>query len=329
MPYHQIPVRHISRVCRPNHPISKALFTKLRPHQRGAVTRLVLATVLTIFFSNMTHAQPKIQNIAGENVYSPELLVQGSEVKMYFGGWRENDQVNDAIYRADCGHPHLACTNIQKVIDPVSNGFEHLNDPSIVHHPGGYYIMYMTGVLLGQNGFDVPNNRIYYSTSWDDDGITWSKPQLVMDGGWVPSATIIDGEIYLYVNGTRPGDYFLARYHLGPTGVTVGSPEPINAPHNYYNVHVEYRPELDNGRGLHRIFGERYRVDTSDETVIDYLTSADGLSWNLNKSEAIVADPSFDRVLTPAPDPLADGWIYFGQQVEGNALDNNIYYQSM
>ena len=154
----------------------------------------------------------------GQNIYSPFLLRQDGMLRMYFGGWMDYGQEHDAIYRSDCPWEIAACHNTIKVIDAVAVGLKQVNDPTIVRMPGGYYIMYMTGVLPGMDGAITENNKIYYSTSWDNDGVNWSPPQLLISGAWTPSATLNqNGEVILYANSNING--LVEIYNLGQSGV--------------------------------------------------------------------------------------------------------------
>lgn len=138
------------------------------------------------------------------NVYGSKLIYQTIHGKpvlvMYYGGWYRTDPEappNDSIYRAVCATPS-SCGTGQKVIDPVASGMgaaSMVNNPTVVevHNAGqDYFIMYMTGVTGASpnDGYIIPNNKIYYSTSFATDGINWSVPRLLLDNAWLPSAVV-------------------------------------------------------------------------------------------------------------------------------------------
>lgn len=260
--------------------------------------------------------------LSPNNVYSPSLLFQGGQLYMYFGGWAQAGQTHDAIYRATCSNPY-PCSSVVKVIDPQSNGFNHINDPTIVLHPGGYYIMYMTGVRAGLDGLVASNNQIYYSTSWANDGINWSAPQLLLDGYWLPSVTIRDGEIYLYANSTSNGTLY--RFDLGTSGAGIAASQPVNQPagRSYMNVDVMYRPAL----GFYQILAENLAPGPSSSQ-IDYLSSFDGVNWLSGIDAIAVPAPGQVQIRTPAPHPDTHQWVYFGETANPSAIANAIRFET-
>jgi hypothetical protein len=181
------------------------------------------------------------------DVYAPRMISQiingTPTLVMYFGGWYQtslSSAPNDAIYRVVCSAPNV-CGTPQVVINPVAFGLGSAslaNNPTIVQvnaNGQNIYIMYMT-VVTGTDpnaGFTVSNNQIYYSTSFATDGIHWSKPQLLIPGAWLPSATLDNSNppnVILYANGNGSANNapFLAKYNLGPSGISVSSPVPVN-----------------------------------------------------------------------------------------------------
>lgn len=274
-------------------------------------------------------AYPVMQNpsqsvsVDGYNVYSPAPVLFGAQPRLYFGGWKNSGETHDNIYVADCPYGSGACSNARAVIDAAANGFEHLNDPTIVRMSGNpaYYIMYTTGVLAGQNGYNLDSNKIYYSTSWADDGINWSKPALLMGGFWLPSATLKDGHVILFANSTSDGR--VAKFDLGASGVQVGAPaygtfdNTGEVPPYYSNVDVVWRAGLNS----YQMVAERLLSTAAESSsVIDYLTSKDGVSWHLQYPSVIRAAPGQFRVGSPAQWPDSAQWVYFGSTAQRDSM---------
>ncbi len=260
-------------------------------------------------------------SVNANNVYSPEVVIQDGLRYLYFGGWMNQGQTHDNIYRAQCGNLGDNCSGVQTVIDSFSRGLEHFNDPTIVKMPGNYYIMYGTGVLAGQDGVVLPNNKIYYSTSYTNDGVNWSTPALVIGNAWLPSATIgPDGGVELFANSTENG--VVLRYRLGGSGVQNQGGEPVVFTNglNYLNVDVEFRPSTN----LYEMFGERF-----DTKHIDYLTSSDGTHFNLVKPD-VVTDQSagVPFIRTPGQDANTANWLYYAGTPDPSAMQNKIYFQA-
>ncbi|MBV9159816.1 MAG: hypothetical protein JO019_04440, partial [Candidatus Kaiserbacteria bacterium] len=206
---------------------------------------------------------PQTSLIDGYDIYSPEPVMQGGQLRLYFGGWKSvADLPHDAIFVADCASEAGPCGNVRKAIDPTRFGLEQINDPSIVVHaaaPGSmpYYIMYMTGVARGQNGINVSMNGIYYSTSYANDGVNWSRPSLLLAGYWLPSATMRNGHVELYANSTTDGT--IKKFDLGESGISPSAPSAVSfdnspqiAPY-YVNVNVMWRPDI----GKYEMLAER------------------------------------------------------------------------
>ena len=169
-------------------------------------------TAFSLIFCFLSHAAAQTIVLDQQNVYSPEMQFVDGDLKMFYGGWKDNGQLHDAIYRADCPIVGEVCNFEQKVIDPVDYAdIHHLNDPSIIFRssvgdPGdGYFIMYLTGLregFLDDGELTVDDHSIYYSTSWANDGLNWSDPVELIQGRWLPTATVKNDEVYLYFSET-------------------------------------------------------------------------------------------------------------------------------
>lgn len=290
---------------------------------------IAAASVLSLLFLNAGRVSVNMV-VEADNIYSPFLLEQGGALRMYYGGWDRAGQVHDAIYRADCPQPHLSngrwvsgrCRNPIKVIDAAANGFDALNDPSIVRMPGDYLIMYMTCVPAGQNGLTVTSNHICYSTSWFSDGLRWSRPVRLTNKAWLPSATLgPDGRVRLFANSNSSDSRipFLSMMDLGPSGLGVSSfmPVRVDSGESYANVDVVYRPAL----GTYQIFGQNLRASS-----IDYLSSRDGLTWTTGRRSAVVPAPGFHGVITPAPHPRNSSFMYYGQTSQTDWMGFKIFF---
>lgn len=279
--------------------------------------------IAAIAFSITRSPQKTILGL--RNVYSPQGVMQDGTFRLYYGGWIQTGQVHDDIYRSTC-ITYDSCGTPQTVLDSAALGFEHLNDPAIVKMPGGYYIMYMTGVAAGDNGLIASNNHIYYSTSWTNDGVNWSTPVKLISKHWLPSATIGPaGHIYLYANDNSINGQ-VVRFDLGASGIEVGTPQMVTLPTGkfYSNVDVMYRPAL----GFYQIFAEYHRADGSG--AIDYLDSTDGLTWNLVHPDVVIPDASSGEksVGSPAPHPDTHGIVYFGSTAQADSMGFKIRVQT-
>ncbi len=261
-------------------------------------------------------SQTKI--IDGYNIYSPFLLEQKGDLKMYFGGWKKGGETQDAIYRANCPHPFRECTGVVKVIDPARVGLKQVNDPTVIRHSDGYYIMYMTAVPIGADGYTASNNHIYYSTSWVTDGINWSVPKLLTKSAWLPSATKLGENIELFANSNANGR--VVRLKLGKGGTKVLSTQFISASENYLNVDVVYRPALKK----YQILAER---SVGDRSVVDYVESKDGVRWSTKVPSVISPSAGQFRVNAPAAHPKTHSWVYYGQTASTRSLDFSIYFR--
>lgn len=270
------------------------------------------------------------------HVYSPNMVQVEGKLYLYFGGW---DYVpatglpHDRVYRVECNSAFSCSSAVEVVLDPLPYGLWHFNDPSIVQltlaDGRSYFIMYGTGVIDDgdpNSGYTVPNNKVYYSTSWADDGRNWSPPKLAIDGAWVAGATVRDGNVFVYGNSTENG--LIYRYEMGPSGI---DPNPVRrevhftypngsllpVSYFYLNVEVMWRPQL----GLYQMLAERIIDWQAGTSTIDILHSEDGLTFHLVREAIIQADPNSKRVLTPAPFPDTHCWVYFGE-MEGDSKTN-------
>lgn len=260
--------------------------------------------------------------LGGQNIYSPDVVTQSGTRYLYFGGWLTAGQTHDAIYRAQCGNLAQNCTSISKVIDPQPYGLNHVNDPSLVTMQGGaYYIMYMTALPEGANGFVASNNSIYYSTSFTNDGVNWSTPRPLITTAWLPSATIgKTGEVELYANDTVTHGG-VVRFKMGGSGITPGAPEKVIFTNGafYLNPDVEYRPSI----GLYQMFGER-----QGSTSIDYLTSNDGITFTLVVPDVVSSTTTgVLYIRTPGQDSETGSWLYYAGTNSQNATQNKMFFQ--
>ena len=226
-------------------------------------------------------------------VYSPSTIWQGGQFVLYYGGWGAEQLAAfnqgtfpcDAIYRSVCSDT-ASCPNGQRVIhasmwgfvDAQGNTISELNDPSIIEMPGGYYIMYMTGLDLPWTpnapiANDQPqNNHIYFATSWD--GVTWSQPSRLLDDQWLPSATIApSSEVYVYSTSNVNGLSYVT--DMGASGVgpqwqaVMSTTDAAGNPRTYMNLHVQWV------ESIHAYQMVAQRPDLND----DYLYSFDGIHF--------------------------------------------------
>lgn len=250
--------------------------------------------------------------LQGFNIYSPDIVKQNNQTVMYFGGWMSAaDLPYDAIYR--CVMP---CTSPVEVLSPPYGNLVQINDPTLVQMPAGYWIMYMTG-STSLNG-ELNAQGIYFATSWD--GITWSAPQSLIPGYWLPSAVLKDGRVYLYVNPTvSPNKQW--RFDLGTSGVGVGTPviTTHSQPYNYANVDIAYHPSIN----LWQMVAEN--IGDLPASQIDYLYSFNGIDWVLGQAGIITA-PAGGSVRTPTMHPDTAYYIYYGCSSVRTGIDNNICF---
>lgn len=261
--------------------------------------------------------------IRGNNLYSADIVVDGGETWVYFGGWLESGEVHDNIYRSICNDDLTSCGTPEVVLKAQDYGFDHLNDPSLVRMPGDYYIMYMTVLPDGDSVNSAANNDIYYATSWVGDGVNWSRPQLLVESNWLPSATLMpNGHVALYSNDAG-GHGRVEWMDMGPSGIGLletkrvdyGLPDNTN----YSNVDVHY----DGGR--YRIAGERIQTNS----VIDLFTSEDGFTWE--RTGTAVARPTSKqyRVGTPALHPEDDSILLYAATEQSDSMGFKIWRTSI
>jgi peptidoglycan hydrolase-like protein with peptidoglycan-binding domain len=263
------------------------------------------------------------QVVGGNNLYSPFGVLFNGALRLYFGGWLSAGQTNDNIYVADCPSPTSACGAAQKVMDAVASGLIHVNDPTIVLHPGSpaYYIMYLTGYN------SAGSNDIYYATSWATDGLTWSAPTRLISGYWLPSAVWKNDHVELWANSTTDGA--VRKFDLGSSGIGVGAPTTASfdnapsVPPFYSNVDVVWRPTLN----AYQMVAERALSTTPGAaSVIDYLSSTDGVSWHLQYPSIIAAAPGQFRVGTPSQHPDTAQYVYFGSTAQQDSMGFKINF---
>lgn len=261
--------------------------------------------------------------INGHNTYSADVVADGSQTWLYFGGWMLSSQVHDNIYRATCNRELTQCSDIVTVLDAQKLGFEHLNDPSLVTMPGGYYIMYYTGVPSGQDGLVASNNSIYFSTSWVGDGVNWSKPQRLVEKHWLPGAVLgPDRNVYLYANDNGSHGK-IVRMNMGPSGV--GLLETTRVEYgtddtHFNNIDVKYEG------GAYRIVAER---PTFPKSEIDVFKSADGIAWTRTGYGVLKPATGEYRIGTPAWSPYNNTTVLFGSTKRSDSTGFKIYSASI
>jgi len=252
--------------------------------------------------------------VEAENVYSPSMVIQGGTLVMYFGGWYRSNQVHDNIYRSECRSPLQKCEAAASLLDSQALGFAHLNDPSVLLLPNGLYLMYMTGVIAGEDGLIATKNHVYYSTS--KDAIHWNKPALIAGDIWMPSATL-DAQNNVLVFGNSTVDGRIVRYNLGPAGNKVISRDVLQLPKFYLNIEVTYQPKL----GTYQILAEQGGISPNQ---IDYLTSADGFTWQLIGDGIIKPRAGKVTVRTPTPHPTNHHIVYYAETANPNSTQNKM-----
>ena len=303
-------------------PSNKACEQETRTCSQGTLSGTYAFASCSKTLPEVTRSSFKEVVLGGQNIYSPDVVSNNGVRHLYFGGWHSPGQTHDAIYRAQCGNLGDSCTNIMKVLDPQSYGFDHLNDPSLVKMPGGYYIMYMTGLVQGLDGFTASNNKIYYSTSFTNDGVNWSTPREVITNGWLPSATIgKSGQVELFANETKVHGN-VVRFKMGESGTTPAVYEPLVFSNGafYLNPDVEYRPALN----MYQMFGEREGAKS-----IDYLTSTDGIHFALVAQDvATSTSTGVSFIRTPGQDSETGAWLYYAGTNEANATKNKLFFES-
>lgn len=300
------------------------------------VLSLLIATPVILLFQNcqgelvaidMTRqvvgenlAATSVPILTANNVYSPSLVEDRGQMYMFFGGWYEAGQQQDSIYRAHCPQPLGPCTDVIKVVDPVALGYEHLNDPSLVKLPDGTFIMYVTGVKAGKDGFVTTNNQTYFLTS--TDLLQWTAPVLIAADLWMPAVTRSgSGSIYLWGNRNTDGRLFLL--NLGETGRQIVSKTDLllngNLPEVYVNVEAIYRPELKR----FQIFAETLTASTSPNK-IDHLESYDGRTWTVVDRALVRPRDGQLYVRTPAAHPTLKNILYYAETNDPKSMANQL-----
>lgn len=245
------------------------------------------------------------------NLYSPDMVYQNNQLVLYSGGWASiRDIPNDEIYRSICASEYVCGTPV-KVLD--ASPLYQINDPTLIQMPDGYWIMYYTG----NTGF---KNNIYFSTSWN--GVLWSSPTLLLEDFWLPSATMKDGEVYLFA--TNIYNNWIYKFDLGASGISVGSPVLLGLPPSntvyWINIDIEYQPSIQ----LWQAVAENLEVGNSS-SYISYLYSLDGVNWRMGADKIIVA--GFGKsVRTPAMHPNTAYFIYYGCSNTRDGMSNNICF---
>jgi hypothetical protein len=274
---------------------------------------LLLAFLILSAFSSPSWADAQITN--SYVVYSPTLIRQQGQTVMYSGGWATPQDSQDTIYRSVCTTP-ANCSPPQAVLKPQDYGMGLFNDPSIVQIDN-YLIMYMTVVAdpTPGAGFTTTNNATYYSTSWANDGVNWSQPQLLLSDLWTPCATVGPNN-HILVYGTSNIDAQMYVYDTGPTGNMPTSKQLIHVydpatnnelPNNYTNINVTYWPQYQN----YQMLGVNFEL-----TQIDYLTSTDGINFYLEGQNVVPTEPGSQIT---SPTNWLDSYcsVYYGKVYNG------------
>ena len=155
-----------------------------------------------------------------DNVYAPDVLFHDGKWWMWYGG--QGSDGHDSIFVAWSSDlvswsKHASAGNPVPVVD--HGGANHVNDPSVVH-VGGTFYMYYTEAPTGEN------DRIYLATS--ADGISWTKKGMVLDvgapGSWEPdrvgrpSVLYEDGQFRMWYDGQIYGVARHVGYATSPDG---------------------------------------------------------------------------------------------------------------
>lgn len=283
--------------------------------------------LLAALFTGL-HAGAQTMVESGPNVYSPHMQVIDSRLKMYFGGWQDQDQTHDKIYRSDCPTADH-CDFEQAVVFLESGawtdrpaGTVHVNDPSIVSM-GDYLIMYMTVCRdAAKCVTDTSVNEIDYSVSWASDGLHWTSPVPLLLNAWSPSAVRKpDGSVWLYAN--TAGDGMLFYMSLGPSGAEPSARMPVNVGANigYQNIEVRYYAAF----AQYVMVGERTGLG-----VIDALLSRDGVSFSMVWQSIATPIGDWSYVRTPAMYPNNVCFLYAAASKESwYAEGNKIFVKSL
>jgi hypothetical protein len=261
--------------------------------------------------------------ISSNNVYSPVPVMVGSTLVVYFGGWYTPYNLHDRIYRAEChNYPTQMCDPAAMLIDPLLYGLDHLNDPTVVYcAETDEWLIYMTGIKPNEQTSD---NQIWIATS--KDMIHWSTPTKILDDIWQPSAVVApDDNIMVYGNLNYPdanngNQYTIIRYNMGKNGRSVGLRSVVGAPLTYFNPDVKYRPE----KNQYVMVGEKAGNGQGADSGIDFLTSSDGVTFQLAAANIVQPRAGELHVRTPGLHPSIDSIVYYAETNDANSMHNQI-----
>lgn len=287
--------------------------------------RLVLLVALLL--CGQANAQTMVVN--APNVYSPHMQMVGGRLKMYYGGWNDEGQTHDLIYRADCDSPDH-CTFERTItffqregqVERV-DGMVHVNDPAIID-TGEILIMYFT-VCTDINrcvGADLSGNEIWWSISARDGGLNWSAPTRLLSDAWSPSVVRdFYGDLILYANTASTGE--LWSMNMGPYGNRT-APErhvTVNNGRRYQNVEVRYYEPLK----LWIMVGEGIGLGE-----VDALISDDGYAFRLAIGRLAGPIGDWASVRTPAMLPDSICWLYAAATKDGAySMGNKIFAENI
>lgn len=299
--------------------VSPAETTTYTVSCRSATERGVIEQRVRVVVEEQVSGGDTAELITGNNLYSADIVIDGGETWVYFGGWLNDGEVHDNIYRAVCDADLMSCGTPEVVLEAQDYGFDHLNDPTVVEMPGGYYIMYMTVLPDGDSVNDAANNDIYYATSWVGDGINWSQPALLVESNWLPSATLMsNGHVALYSNDA--GDHGTVEWmDMGPSGIGLLETKRVDYGlsdnTNYSNVDVHY------DGNVYRIAAERIQTNS----VVDLFVSDDGVAWERTGTAVAKPDGNQYRVGTPALHPEDDSILLYGATEQSDSQGFKIW----
>jgi hypothetical protein len=159
--------------------------------------------------------------LSGLNVYAPELVPMGATLRMYFGGWiDQEDYGSDRIYVAESLDEGWSWSRPIRIVDISDIGGEpyrsHVNNPSILRR-GNKWIMAFGGALVEQGAPRDLHDRIYLAES--DDGIHWHGIRPIVDWGAEPDWFEKDGETWIIYCDRR--DWTIDAVRLDPGFVVV------------------------------------------------------------------------------------------------------------
>jgi len=304
-------------------------FNESVSNQNAIILKTVRSFVLLVGLLLSREGLTQTHMVGGyNNIYSPHMEFVAGRLKMYFGGWKDGWQVRDAIYRADCWHPHLQCNDEGPVRfwdqdrwSEVPRQYQAINDPTIVNM-GSYLIMYFTICPINVDCGTYPwAHQIHYATSWSNDGMYWSTPQPLLYNYWLPSVTRnAAGEVILYANEGWGGRAHV--FNLTGAGIYPVSDQWMNANNGttYINSEVRYQPSI----GLYQMVGE----PLGGHNGIDYLVSWDGVNFYAVRN--YITGPVWHwghiKARTPAMHPHTASWLYFGSTYDSSGMQNQIFF---